>query len=189
MKRTILLLTFAMICCASMAQVIRLDNSHYTVWYNPRTCNAERVTWCVVPAQLGSNSRDKAGTFRQDSRVPKPRAKSGHYTNSGYQRGHLCPSADFTASVSSMKETFILSNIVPMTPRLNTIRWKGTETATRILARLHHGVRVWVWTFIAQPDTTYLPGSPVAIPTSFAKQVYTMDTDSLLMEWSFTNDF
>ena len=164
-----------------------LRNSGYTVYYNSRTCLAEYVEWTITPTQLGGFSRTDAGSFRIDRRVPRPRAKSSHYTNSGFHRGHLCPAADWSASTLMMRETFLLTNVVPMRPRVNMVGWKATESRCRMLAIQYNGVRVRVWTFIETADTLYLRNSPIAVPTSFAKQVSTLDGDSLLCEWRYVN--
>lgn len=47
------------------------------------------------------------------------------YTNTGYDRGHLVPNADYGLS------TYIISNAVPMVPNLNRGSWKKSERHIR----------------------------------------------------------
>lgn len=171
----------------AFAQYLTIQNTGYHVTYNARTCLPEYVEWTITPTQLGGIPRSQAGSFRSDKRVPKPRALPRHYTNSGYQRGHLCPSADWSASAALMSETFVMTNVVPMRPQLNMVAWRTTESMCRLYALRYGGVRVRVWTFIEGGDTLYLRNSPVAVPTAFAKQVSTMLGDSLLCEWHYSN--
>lgn len=184
-----MLCIFVMICAKVFAQasLVALHNDAYDVVYNPRTCNAEFVTYILDDSDIGGLHRSDAGAFRVDKRCPKPRATTKDYVNSGYHRGHLCPSADRSANAQLMRQTYLLSNVVPMVPRVNMVGWKMTESVTRMMAQKYGRVRVRIWTFIEGRDTSYLRCSPVAIPTHFAKQVCTVESDSVLVEWRYAN--
>ncbi len=61
----------------------------------------------------GTNKRPKV-KFKPEDFVDKgKRAVDDDYRNSKFDRGHQAPSDDFKADVEWMKESFILSNIVP----------------------------------------------------------------------------
>lgn len=169
------------------AQMLTLVNQGYTVQFNVHTTTAQQVEWCIYPTDLGAYPRASVGSFKVDKRTPKPRAQSKHYTNSGYQRGHLCPSADRSGDIDRMKETYLLSNVVPMAPKLNMGQWKQTEITCRALAYLYNGVRVRVHVWTDSVFISYLRQSPIAIPKAFGKQVFTISTDSLLCEWYLEN--
>ena len=53
------------------------------------------------------------------------------YTNSGFDRGHLCPNADRDITSEFAKETFYMSNIAPQNPSLNQQDWKYLEEKCR----------------------------------------------------------
>lgn len=89
------------------------------------------VWWGIRPQDLTGVSRIPSSFFSEDYTLPSPRAKSKWFTRSGYQRGHLCPSADRKRNTQFMKATFIMSNVAPMTPFLNTKPWKYSEDYTR----------------------------------------------------------
>lgn len=89
------------------------------------------VWWCIRPQDLTGISRLPGSFFSDDYTLPSPRAKSKWFTHSGYQRGHLCPAADRKRNAQFMKATFIMSNVAPMTPFLNTRPWKYSEDYTR----------------------------------------------------------
>src|SRR5262249_8409249 len=55
------------------------------------------------------------------------------YTQSGFDRGHMCPSADRTANREDNDATFILSNVVPQTGPNNRKTWEGLESYCRDL--------------------------------------------------------
>lgn len=55
------------------------------------------------------------------------------YTNTSFDRGHLCPSDDRDSTAEENKTTFILANIVPQAPQLNRQSWLRLEDYCRNL--------------------------------------------------------
>ena len=176
-----------LVCPQAFGQRMTLHNEAYDVVYIYQTVCPEIVTWVCHPESIGNLNRKKSGSFKVDKRVPKPRATTKAYVNSGYHRGHLCPAADFTANMSLYKTTYLLSNVCPMVPELNMGRWKVSENITRQLANVWGGVKVKVYIFTDSVGRRRLPRSSVTIPSRYCKQVYTMG-DSLLIEWSYDNN-
>ena len=173
---------------AALTQTLPLLNEAYSVVYDCQLAIPIYCEYICSPSNFGNIPRSKVGDFKVDKRVPKPRAKQKDYNNSGYQRGHLCPSADFACCLDLMKSTYLLTNVVPMVPSLNEGKWKTTEIAARQLAAQFGGVRVRVWVFTQSVGRRSLPRSCVTIPTRFAKTVSTFPGDSLLVEFSFLNE-
>ncbi|HCA59360.1 MAG TPA: hypothetical protein DEP46_15425 [Blastocatellia bacterium] len=64
-----------------------------------------------------------------------PRRILSDYSGSGYDRGHLVPSADRFANPQLNEETFMMTNIVPKTAALNQGPWEKLERHARALAR------------------------------------------------------
>lgn len=69
---------------------------------------------------------------RIDSFLPDPLVKTGSavtadYWNSGYDRGHLVPSADMRWNYDALKSTYYYSNISPQVPELNRETWADLE--------------------------------------------------------------
>ncbi|NTF17040.1 DNA/RNA non-specific endonuclease [Agrobacterium rubi] len=98
------------------------------------------------------------------------RAELDHYRKSGYDRGHMAPSADMT-SEKSQAESFTLANMVPQLPDLNRKLWADIESTTRGLA-LSYG-EVYVITgpaFIG--DRLKRIGGRVLVPSATFKAVY-----------------
>lgn len=183
--KKILLCLAVMICWHNhngFAQCITLVNPNYTVTYNTKTNLAEEVQWEILPSNLGRLPR-KNVRFRTDWRTPRPRANTKHYTRSGYQRGHLCPSADFNARYNLMIQTYLLSNIVPMRDTINCGSWYRTEVRCRAEAIKLGGVRVKAFTAITTTDTIYMKGTPIAIPNVLRKELWTLAGDSLITQW------
>lgn len=101
------------------------------------------VSWHLDSASLGTADR-YSGNFITDTSLPAGWYRVTHddYTNSGYDRGHMTPSADRSASDSDNQATFILTNIIPQAPANNRGPWRVLEEATRDLVGLGNEVFV-----------------------------------------------
>jgi DNA/RNA endonuclease G (NUC1) len=91
------------------------------------------VSWDLTDSDVGSSGR---GSFLTDTNLPGNFywVKTGDYTYSGYDRGHLCPSADRTDSTTNNDQVFYMSNILPQAPDNNQGVWAALETYCRTLA-------------------------------------------------------
>lgn len=116
--------------------------------------------------------------FRPDPALPPgQRSELADYRNSGYDRGHMAPAADFKRSEAAMSETFLLSNMAPQRPRLNRQIWAQLEEQVRSLARTHGSIWIFTGTLYlndrenpTQP-TDFIGPSRVAVPTHFYKVI------------------
>ena len=57
------------------------------------------------------------------------------YKGSGYDRGHMCPSADMKWSPAAQRDCFYMSNICPQDRSLNSGAWSKLENACRRWAK------------------------------------------------------
>lgn len=70
--------------------------------------------------------------FRADIELPEgERAELSDYKGSGYDRGHMAPSADFGWSAVAMDESFLLSNMIPQNGPNNQQIWANLEAQVR----------------------------------------------------------
>lgn len=143
----------------------------YALSYNQPRGGANWVSWHVGAGDLGTVKRKDA--FRGDPELPKLwRVTGSAYKGSGYDRGHMCPSGDRTASDEDNAATFYMSNMLPQTPDLNRGPWEKLEAYGRELVRA--GQELYI---IAGPegDTGPLPGAPVVIPKTCWKVIVALD--------------
>ena len=91
------------------------------------------VSWHLDPTWIGSAAR--CDCFASDVTLPSGwyRVGSSSYTNSGFDRGHMCPSADRTFSSTDNRETFLMTNMIPQAPNNNQRTWVGLENYERTL--------------------------------------------------------
>jgi endonuclease G len=112
-----------------------LINGYFVLSYNRAKAIPNWVSWRISRSELGQLPRPNPDPFRPDDRLPKEwkRAVPSDYTGSGFDKGHLCPSADRSASNEAMTATFLMTNMVPQTPDLNREVWQRLESYLRTL--------------------------------------------------------
>lgn len=112
-----------------------LEKRGYTLSYNSVTMIPNWVMWHLSAGDEGELSR--SDDFREDKELPVRfyRVKKSDYQFSkyGFDRGHLCPSADRTFSPELNSETFLMTNMIPQAPDVNRIVWKQLESHARKL--------------------------------------------------------
>ena len=99
--------------------------------YNNSRGGLNWVSWRTTRDDVGD--KIPRPDFRPDPRLPKWYKRIGYYdySGSGYDRGHMVPSADRFANPRMNEETFMMSNIVPQTGALNQFPWNEFEMYVR----------------------------------------------------------
>lgn len=100
--------------------------NEFTVSYNRSNNLASWVTWTVQRSNFGKAERQN--DFREWGNL---NVVPSDYKRSGFDRGHLCPSADWTNSVKSNSTTFLMCNMIPQSPKLNRGIWGELEKFVR----------------------------------------------------------
>ena len=103
--------------------------------YNNSRGTINWISWKTTRDDLGG-SRQRPD-FRPDPRLSANYQRIGYYdySGSGYDRGHMVPSADRFANAKLNEETFMMTNIVPQTGALNQFPWEKLESYARSQAR------------------------------------------------------
>ena len=165
-----------------------LQKNGFVIYYNIERQIPALVAWNLTKKNLGRYHRPSNVSFRQDINCPKPRAKAQSYVKSGYQRGHLCPSADRSADVTQMRATFIMSNVAPMTPALNMVQWAQAEDYSRCLARFGHECHMMAGAFLSDSVQLMSLSSMIHVPDSFFRACIVHDAPQLSVYWLMAND-
>lgn len=105
----------------------------YTLAYDNSRGGPKWVSWHLSSAWKGGATR--CDCFTGDNALPATfyKALDGHYTNSGFSRGHMCPSEDRDLNSTDNAATFIMTNILPQSTNNNSGTWGSIEDYTRTL--------------------------------------------------------
>lgn len=93
--------------------------------------NIARWVAHIITPDIINGIQSRTNDFRKDSLLRKVTADKDDYWDSGYDRGHLAPSADFRWSKKALSESYFYSNMAPQKPELNRERWADLEDKLR----------------------------------------------------------
>lgn len=97
----------------------------YTIGFSPRLRQSLWVAYRLTPEDVREDV-GRIGNFRRDEDLTYVLPPS-RYTGSGYDRGHLAPSADMRYDYTVSRQSFWMGNISPQVPALNRGKWKTLE--------------------------------------------------------------
>ncbi|SHK71340.1 DNA/RNA non-specific endonuclease [Hymenobacter psychrotolerans] len=108
-----------------------LSKPQYALSYHRDRGIPNWVSWHLDATWRGSAARQD--DFRPDNTLPAGwyQVQVNSYSSSGFDRGHMCPSADRTNTVPDNSATFFMTNMVPQAPRNNQQTWANLEDYTR----------------------------------------------------------
>lgn len=152
-----------------------LVKPQFVVSFDSTRKNPRWTSWELTKAWLGPTSR--AESFEPDPTLPAgmPQAKESDYAHSGYDRGHICPSADRTDSKADNDSTFEFTNAVPQTVESNTGTWESLERYERSLVA-DAGKHLFIIAG-SRYEAEQTIGAAVSIPTSMFKVIVVLDGD------------
>ena len=160
-----------------------LNNKYYDIIYS----DCMRVPCCskyyFIDYAKKKKLKRQAFSFVQDRRVPKPRPCTTDYTNSGYVRGHMVPSADMAFAKDAMKATFLMSNVAPMRQGFNNGVWKQIENQVRLAAAAYSGIVILTGVGIGRSDSITRISGNIAVPVSFWKVIYQPEQKKVIRAW------
>ena len=164
-----------------------LPNRNYLIGYS-YLFRQPRWAMQVIDGRAKDVSVDREDCFRTDLRIPEEfRATLADYSGSGYDRGHLVPSADSNSSRLENSETFLISNMAPQHPDLNRKVWRILEDKVRKTALIQKVVEVYAISGpvfdITKPFSKI--GDDVVVPHEFFKTILVEDNRGKFKFYSF----
>jgi endonuclease G len=110
-----------------------INHNFYDLSYNEKHEQAEWVAYHLKDEHI-SNINHKRPYFEKDIKVLSQSAHYKNYSNSGYDKGHLCPAGDRRFSKFAHDETFLTSNVSPQNHKFNAGIWNRLEQKSRYWA-------------------------------------------------------
>lgn len=110
-----------------------MEKPQYSLSYSRDNGGPNWVSWHLDSSWLGTTPRQD--DFRADTTLPAGwyRVQATDYSGSGFDRGHMCPSADRTITVAANSATFLMTNMIPQLPANNQGVWANLESYSRTL--------------------------------------------------------
>src|SRR5205807_10286964 len=109
-----------------------MKKEFFALSYNNSKGTPNWVSWRVVKDDLGHAPRKE---FHPDLTLPAGfhRITPHDYTDSGFDRGHVCPHSDRASSDKASSATFVMTNMMPQAPNVNQEAWADLEDYCRHL--------------------------------------------------------
>lgn len=187
LARLVLLLAIGQQRIMAQAPLVHARHLSYDIVYDYSRMAPAMVFWTLQSSDFTGTMTAKPKYFKQDRFLPKPRLKNELFTFIGYQRGHLCPSGDRDSRKDWFKDTFVTSNIVPMTGETNAGAWKETETLCRWLAVQGHLLKIVAGPVWDQTRPDSIPQSFPLVPPTLYKIATCVAHDDVLLCWLIPN--
>jgi endonuclease G, mitochondrial len=145
-----------------------MEKPQYVMSYHRDNGRPNWVSWHLDPSWLGGAARQD--DFRADTTLPVGwyQVTGTDYSGSGYDRGHMCPSADRTKTVTDNSATFLMTNMIPQAPTNNQQTWANLESYCRTLA--NSGSELYIISG-GYGNSGFIAGGHVGIPTTTWKVI------------------
>lgn len=110
-----------------------MKKPEFALSYNRSRAIPNWTSWHLDNSWRGSQPR--TNLFRADPDLPAGwyQVNENSFSGSGFDRGHMCPSADRTFTFEENAATFLMTNMVPQAPDNNQVTWEGLESYARTL--------------------------------------------------------
>ncbi|WP_165799054.1 DNA/RNA non-specific endonuclease [Sphingobacterium corticibacter] len=120
-----------------------IDLKYYTISYNANRGTPNWVSWYLDRNSMATNV-SRQDNFAGYSGLPANwyTVLTTSYTNSGFDRGHNCPSADRLSSIAANSSVFLMVNMIPQAPRNNQGVWNNFENYLR--TRVNQGNEIYI---------------------------------------------
>lgn len=156
-----------------------ISHRAYSLNYNFKHRVPNWVYYRLSRENLKNSCAKRKDAFKADpillkANLPAVSEKDYQGNITGYDRGHMAPSADFLWDKTINKETFFMTNMSPQTANLNQRAWNNLEDRIRTWACGHGELRVYTGPVLKlQKDQEPLRklSSCVSVPEYFYKVI------------------
>lgn len=143
------------------------DYTGFTVYFNENNHTPNCVSWTLHDHETSGDAA-RYNKFWTDYDL-KGCPDTKDYSNSGYDRGHLCPAADQKWSDEAMRHCFVMANMCPQKHELNSGAWKTLEDKERVWAARDGVVVIAAGPIYSDDDTERIGKIGVRVPSAFFK--------------------
>jgi endonuclease G, mitochondrial len=157
-----------------------IEHPGHMLVYDDRHKQSKWVAHIASPDLITGNLA-RIDSFKPDPKISTGTAVTVDYWYSGYDRGHLVPSADMRWNYDALAATYLYSNVSPQKPELNRESWAQLEDWVRRYVNFSKS-RVFVVTGPVLREGLPIMEKPnrendVSIPEYFYKVIADLDSD------------
>ena len=160
----------------------------YTASYNSDLRIPNWVAWQLTGAHAEGKNKRAGVKFQEDMDVPLPRAVDFDYVRSGYDRGHLCPSADNRWDATAQEQSFLLTNVCPQDHNLNVGDWHELENLCRKWAKTYGSIYIVAGPVLLKGKHKTIGKNKVTVPEAFFKVVLCMEGEPKAIGFIYRNE-
>ena len=160
----------------------------YTASYNSDLRIPNWVAWRLTGAHTRGKNKRAGVKFHEDTNVPMPRAVDFDYVRSGYDRGHLCPSADNRWDATAQEQSFLLTNVCPQDHNLNVGDWHELEILCRKWAKTYGSIYIVAGPVLFKGKHKTIGKNKVTVPEAFFKVVLCMEKKPKAIGFIYRNE-
>ncbi len=153
----------------SMATNYLMNQHYYIESYNSIRGIPNWVSWHIDATNI-TGAASRQDNFAGFAGLPASwfTVQSNSFFNSGYSRGHNCPSADRTSSFNANAATFLMTNMIPQTSSNNEGVWNNFEVYIRDQVRAGNEAYVIMGSY---GSAATIASGHVVVPTNIWKVV------------------
>ncbi len=145
----------------------------FSLSYNEQHEQADWVAYEVTREEVEAEG-DRCNCFARDEDVLTGSATESDYTSTGFDKGHLAPSASMYMTPNMNRESFLMSNMSPQLAALNREIWADLEGWVREKADEYGRVYVVTGPVFVNPLGS-IGRNNVTVPAYFYKAVLRFD--------------
>lgn len=150
---------------STTGQIIK--HTYYIVSYSEKDEQPEWVAYKIANTNF-NNHIARTNDYREDPYIKSGSATPNDYSDSGYDMGHLAPAKTMSKNLTSMSESFYLTNICPQTPSFNRGIWKRLEEKVRYWAAINDSIYEVTGPILDHP-IGHIGENNVTVPRAFYK--------------------
>jgi endonuclease G, mitochondrial len=149
-----------------------IDKQVFKICYSYEHKGALAVWYELDGNLVNKNNIKERPKFYSEKNIPiQYRTKSQDYINSGFDRGHLAPDANFDYDIKAQTKTYTMANIVPQDPTLNRKTWIKAEKYERLVTSKLKTITV-INLVDYSKSTQKIGKNKLTIPNAFYKIIF-----------------
>lgn len=171
---------------------VLLFKKQFIVSYSLKHLCPNYVCWSLTRERAESEECKRSDRFEEDIVISeRSRVQTSDYSNSGYDRGHMCPAADNRNDADAMRQSFFMTNICPQSHSLNAGAWKELEEFCRSWASDYGTLYICCGPIFdkAKPKTIgNRKGIKISVPDRFFKVLLYMGREPKAIGFIYANE-